>query len=377
MADARGRGSSSRVKSLSIQAFRNFDELNLSLAPGINILYGDNAQGKTNLLEAIGLCATGRSARAGTDAELIRFGEQAAHVRLAFNKNETSGTIDMCLKRENAGIRKYFSLDRLPIRKWHELLGRLLVVMFSPEDLKLIKAGPAERRAFMDAEMSQLSPLYFSRLREYNRSLKQRNHVLKAIQKNRASPAELEIWDEQLVKYGRRIMASREEFINRIGPLTRNIHAGITGGRESLTVAYRPGIKNAGDYREVLTRGYARDIALGSTSYGVHKDDVLFEINAAHSRLYGSQGQQRTAALAVKLAEIELMRETAGTYPVLLLDDVLSELDEHRQKYLMEQIRPMQVILTCTGVEDLIRKELITLGDVNIMRMVNGKTVAY
>jgi DNA replication and repair protein RecF len=362
------------VKNLSLNAFRNFYESHVSLASGINIIYGDNAQGKTNLLEAIGLCATGRSARAGSDSELIRFGEQSAHVRLSYEKNESVSTIDMCLQKEGPKTKKYLSIDHIPIKKWHELLGRLLVVMFSPEDLKLIKSGPAERRMFMDAELSQLSPVYFNELREYNRALKQRNHLLKAVQKNKASTAELDIWDEQLTGYGRRIMSFRKDFINRISEITRVIHAQITGGTDNLAMTYRPYIKNPDDYHEILTRGHNRDVVMGSTYAGIHKDDIFFEVNAASSRAYGSQGQQRTAALSVKLAEIELMRETSGTTPVLLLDDVLSELDEHRQKYLLERIEPMQVLLTCTGVEDLIRKNPVALaGEVNVMRMKNGR----
>jgi DNA replication and repair protein RecF len=362
-----------QIRNLSVTAFRNFTKLQTALSPGINIIHGDNAQGKTNFLEAIALCATGRSTRAGSDAELIRFGETAAYIQAEYERNNSASTIDTCIKREGPVIRKYLSVNQIPVKKWHELLGKLLLVMFSPEDLRLIKAGPAERRAFMDAEISQLNPVYFNELKEYNRALKQRNHLLKAIQKNQGSTTELTIWDEQLIKSGCRIMGFRENFINRAAVITHSIHAGITGNKENMNMSYRPYIKNPGEYGEILTRSHNRDITLGSTAAGIHKDDISFEINGIPARIYGSQGQQRTAALSVKLAEIEFIRETTGTAPVLLLDDVLSELDEGRQKYLLEQIKPMQVILTCTGVEDLIRKNPVPLsGSVNIIRMEKG-----
>jgi DNA replication and repair protein RecF len=363
------------VQSLSIDDFRNFTQLRASLSPGANIIHGDNAQGKTNLLEAIFFCATGRSVRAGSDAELVRFGKAEAHVRLTYGKDDGFGTIDAVVQQKTHGetvrTKKYLSVDHVPIKKWNELLGKLLVVSFSPDDLRLVKAGPAERRAFMDTEISQLSPVYFNELKEYNRALKQRNHVLRDMQMHRAGTDELTVWDEQLVTYGRRIMRFRSAFIEHMAEITRLVHERITDGAERFTMVYKPHITDSDNYTDELLRNRQRDIKLGSTSAGVHKDDVIFDINGIPARAFGSQGQQRTAALSVKLAEIEIVRQSAGTAPLLLLDDVLSELDEHRQRFLLKQIGGIQTLLTCTGVEDVLRN---TGHDgMKIMRMAGGE----
>jgi DNA replication and repair protein RecF len=244
------------------------------------------------------------------------------------------------------------------------MLGRLLVVMFMPDDLKLVKAGPAERRTFIDTEICQLSPVYTNELREYHRALKQRNHLLKS----KGDYGSLFIWDEQLARHGTRIMRARAEFIRDICEAAGKIHSRITAG-EKLTLEYQPNIAEPELYLDILKKGHDKDIIVGSTASGVHKDELQFLINGIPARNFGSQGQQRTAALSTKLAEIEIIKENTGLYPVLLLDDVLSELDENRQRFLIDQIGSMQVLLTCTGVEDMIRSGI---GDCRVMRMENG-----
>jgi len=325
------------VKSISATGYRNLDVQNQELSPGINIIHGNNAQGKTNILEAIYFCAFGRSLRVRTDGELIQWGETTSHVRVEIERSGVPYTLDAQLVNHRRKTVNSISMDRIPIKHMKDLFGRLLVVMFSPEDLRLIKAGPAERRRFMDMEICQLSPVYYSDLKEYHRALKQRNALLKTLQKNKSQLDSLTIWDEQLIKYGLRIMKTRQAFVSRINAIAAEIHKNITQGAESLQLLYRPGIVTDA-YAETLSKSHDRDIARGTTGDGIHTDDIDFTINGTSARHYGSQGQQRTAALSAKLAEIEIIEQSTGETPVLLLDDVLSELDAHRQRFLLEQI---------------------------------------
>lgn len=361
------------IRSLSLTDFRNFTALETPLIRGTNIIRGDNAQGKTNFLEALYFCATGRSQRAGSDRELIRFGCREAHLRAELARGESVRTIDVHIQQA-AGNRtvKGIAVDRIPIRKLYELFGLVLAVAFSPEDLRLVKAGPAERRAFMDMALCQLSPLYYHELRQYHHALKQRNNLLRTLQTDRSQSDSLFIWDEQLITYGQKVMAYRDDFIRRAAGIAGELHSRITGGAEKLCMSYRPHIANPGDYAEKLKRQLSRDLALGSTSAGAHRDDIQLTVNGCDARAYGSQGQQRTAALSVKLSVISALKEEAGVSPILLLDDVLSELDEHRQRFLFEHIGPItQTVLTCTGVEDIINKTTAD-GGVKIMTMENG-----
>ena len=356
------------VRGASIENFRNFKKLDISLSRGINIIYGSNAQGKTNFLEALYFCATGRSTRAASDRELIRFGESEARLRVAFMKDETVRTVGACVKHEGSKTIKSIAVDQIPVRKTNELFGLLLTVTFSPDDLSLIKAGPSERRAYMDFELCQISPVYCHELRSYYHALKQRNALLKILQKERKTEDVLDVWDEQLCRYGRKLMNFRLKFVEQASIYASETHAHMTGGTENLSMIYRPGIKDADDYETVLQKNRGRDILLGSTSSGVHKDDIQFLINGHEARTFGSQGQQRTAALSAKLAEIEIIRENTGETPVLLLDDVLSELDGKRQRWLLSRIGSLQTVLTCTGVEDILKK-----CEGNIMKMENGE----
>lgn len=378
------------VKELSLQNFRNFDVLQVKLENRINIVFGNNANGKTNFIEAIYFCAVGRSKRAGHDKELIQFGQNEAHLqaiietresRESKETTETTETIESIESRKpkepeeirkidvhlfRDGKRKGIAIDHIPIKKLSQLFGLLLVVIFTPEDLQMIKSGPAERRAFMDVELCQLSSIYYHALRRYHKALKQRNTLLKTIPKDRGLIDTLEIWDEPLCEYGKQIMTHRSAFIEEVAHIAKDIHNDITGGKENLTLEYRPQV--ADNYKDRLKRSIERDIATGNTSVGVHKDDIICWVNGNDVRTYGSQGQQRTAALSIKLAEIDLIKKRTGRTPILLLDDVLSELDESRQTYLFNHIKEIQTILTCTGVEDVLKK---TTG--NIMEMKKGE----
>jgi len=356
------------VSHISAQGFRNLSLSGVPLSQGVNILYGDNAQGKTNILETVYFCAIGRSLRADNNRELVRFGSDEAHVQVQVMSDDYSFTIDGHIRISGNKSTKTLSIDKQIVRNTRELFGRLMVVLFSPEDLKLIKAGPAERRRFMDMEICQLSPVYYSELRDYYRALKQRNQLLKTLRKDRAQADTLYIWDEQLYISGCRIMRTREMFVQKINTIACEIHSRITGGKEELALMYQPNICNPDDYRELLHKSHERDVISGTTSKGVHKDDILFTINDIPARNYGSQGQQRTAALSAKLAEIEIMRAKAT--PVLLLDDVLSELDGGRQRFLLTQIGDLQTILTCTGLEDVLAKGV---NDANVINVRGGE----
>jgi len=351
------------VKEISLENFRNFESLNTRLENGVNIVYGDNANGKTNFIEAVYFCATGRSQRAGHNRELIRFGSHEAHLQLLLEDLRIDAHIS------GGGKKKGIAVDHVPIKKLSQLFGLLLVVIFTPEDLRIVKAGPGERRAFMDMELCQLGGVYYHALRQYYKALKQRNNLLKSIVRDKSLAETLDVWNEPLCRFGLQIMTHRAAFIEEMDGIAAEIHSRITSGRERLALSYLPQID--GDYAEYskkLSRSTERDIMLGSTSSGIHKDDISFTIDGKDVRSYGSQGQQRTAALSVKLAEIELIRKRTRQNPVLLLDDVLSELDEGRQNELFGHIGDLQTILTCTGVEDVLRKI-----NGNVMRMERGQ----
>ncbi|MCL1842435.1 MAG: DNA replication/repair protein RecF [Defluviitaleaceae bacterium] len=338
------------IKNISVSGFRNLDVKNLEFSPGVNILHGDNAQGKTNLLEAVYFCAFGRSLRARHDSELILWGEKTAFIRAQIERAGYTSVLDARLEQTGKKVIKSVALDLISVKHMKDLFGRLLVVMFSPEDLRLIKAGPSERRRFMDMEICQLSPVYYSHLREYFRGLKQRNALLKILQKDKSQKESLSVWDEQLTKYGRKIIKTRMAFVKKISDTAAEIHRNITQNTEELLLEYKPGICDE-KYAATLAKSHERDILRGTTSEGIHTDDIEFSINNISARHFGSQGQQRTAALSAKLAEIQIIKQSANETPILLLDDVLSELDNRRQTFLLQQIKNQQTIITCTGIE--------------------------
>ena len=346
-----------RVNTLAVSGFRNLSSQEIDLSYGVNILCGNNAQGKTNFLEAIYFLAMGRSVRSDNNRELINFGQDTAHIKADIQRDNICFTVRARLQLINNKSTKSLFVDGIPVKNTRELFGRVLVVLFSPEDLRLVKAGPEHRRKFIDMELCQISKVYYVNLREYYKALKQRNHLLKAIKNNKGDTGSIFIWDNQLVLSGVRIMKERESFVDKMSKIACKIHHNITSGEE-LSLVYKPSIKNPDDYMEIMEKSQKRDITMGSTSFGVHKDDVHFYVGGISARRFGSQGQQRTAALCAKLAEIEIIRQTTNTTPILLLDDVLSELDARRQSCLLSQITDMQTIITCTGIEDVISKSM-------------------
>lgn len=339
-----------KIRSLKLKNYRNYDLLKLDFDGAANIFYGDNAQGKTNILEAVYISGTTKSHRGAKDRELIRFGQDESHIEAIVEKNGIDYQLDMHLKKNSP---KGIAINKMPIRKASELFGIVNFVFFSPEDLNIIKNGPSERRRFIDMELSQLDRVYLSNLTNYNRIVNQRNHLLKSMGIGGELKDTLEVWDMQLIQYGDKIIERRKEFLDRVNEIISSIHKKLTGDREEIQVIYEPSNGNL-TLEQALQKNRERDIRIKSTSAGPHRDDICFMVGGLDIRRYGSQGQQRTAALSLKLSEIELVKQAAKDTPVLLLDDVLSELDKHRQNYLLDSINDIQTLITCTGVEDFV-----------------------
>ena len=357
------------IKSLELQNFRNYEELKIEFSSGTNILYGLNAQGKTNILEAIYISATTKSHKNSKDREIIKFNNEEAHIRTVIYKNEVEEKIDMHLRKSKS---KGIAINNKKIKKAAELLGLLNVVLFSPEDLGIIKNGPSERRRFIDMELCQLDNFYLYNLNNYNKIVNQRNKLIKDLYLNPDLQDTLSIWDSQLISFGSKIIERRRSFILQINEIINEIHSRLTGNVEKLIIKYEPDVLEI-EYEEKLKLSKYKDIKLKQTTVGPHRDDFSFIINDNDVRKYGSQGQQRTAALSLKLAEIELVKKTIKDTPVLLLDDVLSELDSNRQNYLLNNIKDIQTIITCTGLDEFInnRFEINKIFNVNNGSIVN------
>ncbi len=341
------------VKSLELKNFRNYERLSIDFDPSTNIIYGDNAQGKTNILEAICVSGTSRSHRGSRDKDMIRFGEQEAHIRTIVEKNSSEYRIDIHLKNNHS---KGIAINKVPIKKSSDLFGILNIIFFSPEDLAIIKNGPDKRRRFIDMELCQIDKIYLYNLTEYNKTLNQRNKLLKDIYFNKKLLDTLPVWDDKLAEYGSKIIKRREEFVETIAPLVSELHRQISNDREEVELTYEKNVSAEG-MREALDFSYDNDIRLGSTTKGPHRDDLRFDLGGVDLRKFGSQGQQRTAALSLKLSEVTMMEKETGEKPVLLLDDVLSELDSNRQKDLLKSLSDTQTLITCTGLDDFVKNQ--------------------
>ena len=339
------------IRSIELSNFRNYERAELHFHEGTNVLYGDNAQGKTNVLEAIFVGGTTRSHKGSRDQEMIRSGEKESHIRYFIEKREKVFKVEVHMRR---GSSKGIAIDGLPIKNSSELLGLSNIVFFSPEDLGIIKNGPEERRRFIDMEMCQLNKAYLFYLTQYRKVLHQRNALLKQIRENGDLKSTLGIWNQQLVENGRKIIRLREEFVSKLNEIMKEKHASLTGGREDIEISYKPSCRQQ-DLESRLFMEEERDILSGTTTVGPHRDDMVFITENRDLRKYGSQGQKRTAALSLKMAEIEIVEQSVGEKPILLLDDVLSELDRSRQNYLLENIKGIQTIITCTGLEEFIK----------------------
>ena len=335
---------------MKLKSFRNYDFLKLEFDDATNIFYGDNAQGKTNILESVYLSGTTKSHRGTKDRDLVQFGKEESHIETVVEKNGITYQIDMHLKKNSP---KGIAINKIPIRKASELFGIINIVFFSPEDLNIIKNGPSERRRFIDLELSQLDKVYLNNLSNYNRIVNQRNHLLKDITQQRNLMETLDVWEIQLIQYGNKIIERRKQFVKEINKIISNIHKKLTGEKEEINLIYEPSIGNL-TFEQALAKNRERDMRIKSTSVGPHRDDICFMAGDLDIRRFGSQGQQRTAALSLKLSEIELVKQSIHDTPVLLLDDVLSELDKHRQNYLLDSIHDIQTLITCTGVDEFV-----------------------
>lgn len=347
-----------RIKAITLEGFRNYENFQIELDEKLNIIIGNNAQGKTNLLESIYVSGFGKSFRTNKDNDLIMFSKPYASVRVDIEKD--NGYSERIEYRIIKG-KKAFFVNGVNITKISDLLGTLNLILFFPDDLKLIKENPTERRKFINRELSHISKLYCVDIIDYNKILSQRNELLKKATYKRDLLETIEIWDEQLTDKAVRIIRKRFEFIKALDEISRSIHSGITSGKERLKVTYETQVSEREDIHQMkselmalLKKNREMDLKRGFTSVGPHRDDLDIRVNDVDIRSFGSQGQQRTAALSLKLSEIEIIKKEVGERPILLLDDVMSELDQNRQRDLIHTLKEVQTIITTTDIHNLL-----------------------
>ena len=336
------------IDKMKLINFRNYENQEIQFNKNINIIYGDNAQGKTNILEAIFLSSFGKSFRTSKEKELIRFGQDKLMVEANFQKKDRDGKI-----RIEIGSKKQITVNGIKIKKLSELLGNINIVIFTPEDINILKDGPAGRRRFLDMMIGQLRPNYVHNLNLYIQTLEQRNNYLKQIKELNKPQEMLEIWDEKLAEYGEKVYLYRKEFVDKIINKINDIHKKITDEKEELKIEYISNCSKKNEYLKILNERRKLDIIKGFTTKGVHRDDFVIYINDREVGVYGSQGQNRTVILSLKLSELNVVYDKIGEYPILLLDDFMSELDEKRRKNFLENIENTQVIITGTDKVDL------------------------
>lgn len=332
-----------QINDLKIYNFRNYNCQEIELCPYINVIYGDNAQGKTNILESIFLCAMGKSFRTNKDKDLIKLGEENAKIELSFQKKDREGKIKIELSDK-----KRIFLNGIPIKKLSDLVGNINVVIFSPDDIDILKGGPQKRRRFLDVMISQLRPTYIHVLNMYLKTLEQRNTYLKQIKILNKSEEMLDIWDEKLAELGYKIYKYREEFIEKLQNKVDLIHPMVTKNEEKMEIEYKTESSNKQRILDLLRENRKTDILKGFSGKGIHRDDFMIYINKQLINIYGSQGQHRTSILSLKQAEVEIVYDEIGEYPILLLDDFMSELDEKRRRSFLENVENTQILITCT-----------------------------
>ena len=346
------------IKEIKLKNFRNYEEKELFFNKKVNLILGRNGQGKTNLIESIYISSIGKSFRTNRDNEMIKFGKDFAKISAEVIKENNETLVEIILNKD---LKKFIKVDGIKIRKISELLNNVLVVIFSPEDLRIVKDEPEKRRKFIDKELCQIKPSYYENLYNYKKVLVQRNSYLK---EEKIDTSVLDIWDTQLAFFGSHVIIQREIFSKKLKQISSVIHSNITGNKEKLDVKYCPNITFNEEIKEqerifynILKKSFNNDIRQRTTSRGPHKDDFDFYINNINVRNFGSQGQQRTTALSLKLAEIDIIKKETGEKPILLLDDVMSELDLERQEFLLKSLSEVQLFLTTTELpEKLINK---------------------
>ena len=349
-----------KLKKVMLKNFRNIKEEEIKLSQSCNILYGDNAQGKTNILEAIYLCVSGRSFRAQKERELIKKDEKSYRIKVEYEKKDRIEEIEIEYSEET---KKKLRINNVSQTKTGNIIGKLNAVIFSPEDILMIKQGPSKRRKYIDIAISQIRPSYFFYLQKYRKVLIQRNNLLRKKDLKEIDKDTIDIWNERLAEYGARIMKERDSYIKILSKKANTKQEIITDNKEKLIIKYKPSIEINKDKEikeqiiDKLSKCFREDIKRGNTLYGPHRDDIEIEINSMDVKQYGSQGQQRTAVLSTKLAEVEIIKDTIQDHSIILLDDVMSELDDYRRKYLLEGIKENQIIITCTSKESIRKSE--------------------
>ncbi len=331
------------IKKIKVDNFRNYLNQEILLDEEINIFFGDNAQGKTNILEAVFVASVGKSFRAKKDKELIKLQSNKAIIELEYQKKDRQGKIKIELDDK-----KNIFINDIKQKKLSDILGNINIVMFSPEDIEILKSGPARRRKFLNIMISQLRPKYVYCLNMYLKTLEQRNNYLRQIKHENKDKQLLEIWDEKLADYAQSVHEYRNEFIEKIKSKINLIHSNITQDKEVIELDYITDFKNREKFLEDLKKSWNTDILKGYTTKGIHRDDFTVNINGTQVNVYGSQGQNRTVILSLKLTELEIVRDEIGEYPILLLDDFMSELDSKRRNNFLENISNTQILITCT-----------------------------
>ncbi len=361
-----------QIRNLTLQNFRNYENEVFSFDEGINVFVGDNGQGKTNAVEAVFLLATGYSSRVKKDKQVILYGKDKAEIKASASSMQGNLTVSLNYYAESG---KKVVINGLETKKIGELLGNIYAVYFSPQELKLIQESPEDRRRFMDIAISILSKKYFYSLGKYKKIIEQRNKLLKEPDKDLILDT-LPIWDAQLAEYSADVVMARNDFVAELSPKANEYHKFITDGKEELVVT--PTAKYSGDRNQIveaikqdLSETTERDMAMGFTSTGPHRDDLKITLNGIDVRTYGSQGQQRTSALSLKIAELNIMKEHFGEYPVLILDDAMSELDKRRQQRILELISGVQTLITCTDID----KDVFFSVNYKTFHISNGKIV--
>ena len=331
------------IKKIILKNFRNYKEQEIILDKNINIFYGENAQGKTNIIEAIFISSMGKSFRAKKDSEIIKINEPFSIIETEYEKKDREGKIKIELAK-----RKNVYHNGIKIKKLSELLGNINIVIFTPDDIEILKGGPQNRRRFLDIMISQLRPNYMHLLNLYSKTLEQRNNYLKQINEKNKNIDLLDIWDEKIIEYSYKISNYRKEFIDKISEKISDIHKEITNGKEKIEIKYLTECQDPNKFKELLKERRKLDIIKGYTTKGIHRDDFEIYINDKELNIYGSQGQHRTAILSLKISELQIIDDEIGEYPILLLDDFMSELDKNRRKNLLKYMEKTQVIITCT-----------------------------
>ncbi len=340
------------IKSIELNNFRNYDNETIYLDKGLNVIVGKNAQGKTNLLESVYLASIGKSPRTNNGKDLIKWNSTFAKITMEYVKNNLNHRkLEIFLSNSQ---NKSIKVNGYYLKKISQLLGEIYTVYFSPDELDIVKSGPNERRKFLDIAICQFDKNYFYNLNKYYEILEQRNKLLKSSSNAKTIKDTLDIWDEQLASFGSKLIYTRLQFVNILSSIAKDIHSNLTSGKENLRLEYSGIIDTdikviENKLLKAIEGSKDKDIALGYTNVGPQRDDIKLIVNEIDIRSFGSQGQQRTVALTLKLAELEVIKNETGDTPILLLDDVLSELDMSRQNKLMEVIKDYQVLLTCTS----------------------------